>query len=404
MQFRRAEDRDVRLLLAAPTEWAAGGRGVALREPPPAVATGRLPPLPSEAAVVVLVDVESDEPVVVALAGRDGDRALARRLAGGPAAWRQEAMRTRRRTQLPEKLIRFFEALNGADTVAQVVDALHRHALQIVGAHRALVLLRDEEGTLRCCAGTGADAAEIAIPWTERFTRSGLICVTEVAEGAEAAALGPLFRERGTSTVACVPLGEGGVLALTERRDERIFEAEDWEVLRMLSLQGEMAMKRCQLLESVRVLSLTDPLTGLANRRHLELVLERAWPAALRGEGLAVAVLDLDRFKEVNDTGGHPAGDQLLRTVADALRGEARGADTVARLGGDEFVLVLPGADEAGARALVERVRRRLAGVAEFSAGVAAYGPGQESAEGLVREADRRLYEEKRRGRIPQSA
>lgn len=172
--------------------------------------------------------------------------------------------RTRRRTLLPEKLIRFLEALNGADTVSQVVDALHRHALEIVGAHRALVLLRDEEGTLRSCGGTGA--AEIALPWMERFARPGLICVSEVAEGADAAALRPLFRERGTSTVACVPLGEAGVLALTERRDERIFEAEEWEVLRMLSLQGEMAIKRCQLLESVRALSQTDPLTAFRQK------------------------------------------------------------------------------------------------------------------------------------------
>jgi two-component system cell cycle response regulator len=111
--------------------------------------------------------------------------------------------------------------------------------------------------------------------------------------------------------------------------------------------------------------------------------------------------LDLDGFKEVNDALGHDAGDQMLCTVASALRAEARGSDVVVRYGGDEFLVILPGGSVEGALALAERVRRRVNGSVGISAGVAAYVPEMSAPDHLVREADRRLYEAKARRRAP---
>lgn len=395
MRLRRAEDREVSLLVAAPVGRLEEGRIAS--SPAPRLSSSWMSSLEETARVprevVLLLDLDADEPVGVAipLSGGGSEGALAGTLAGGPAAWRQEALRARRRRRLPEKLVAFFEALIRAECEAEVSEALRGNAVRIVGAHTAEVLVRGADGMLR---SPGDDeGARPALPWTERFARPGLICATEVRG---TPALAPLFRHPGTSLVAHVPFGDDGVLVLTERRDDRVFEAEDWEVLRVLSLQGEMALKRCRLVESVRSLSLTDPLTGLANRRHMELVLGHAWPAALRGDGLTLAVLDLDGFKEVNDERGHLAGDDLLRAVASALRAEARGSDTVVRYGGDEFLVILPGSDEAGAASLLERVRRRLAGTVGISAGIAGYAAGYASAEELIREADRRLYQSKR--------
>ena len=87
-------------------------------------------------------------------------------------------------------------------------------------------------------------------------------------------------------------------------------------------------------------------------------------------------MLDLDHFKEFNDTYGHPAGDRLLRETAAAWREELRAGDFVARLGGDEFALLLPNCNAANALEVVERLRQRIPSEQTCSAGIAAHGPG----------------------------
>ncbi|MEV1289620.1 GGDEF domain-containing protein [Micromonospora sp. NPDC049679] len=110
-----------------------------------------------------------------------------------------------------------------------------------------------------------------------------------------------------------------------------------------------------------RHLALHDALTGLPNRTVLYDRLNQALLAGdRRGSPVALIAVDLDGFKEVNDTLGHQAGDQVLVELAERLRGHARGADTVARLGGDEFALLLPESDIAGAREVAERIQHRL--------------------------------------------
>jgi diguanylate cyclase (GGDEF)-like protein len=152
-----------------------------------------------------------------------------------------------------------------------------------------------------------------------------------------------------------------------------------------------------------------DSLTGLANRVLLNERLERAISVIDREEMVAVHHLDLDQFKAVNDTFGHPVGDKLLKIVADRLRGLVRETDTIARMGGDEFVIVQPFiADPADATALAQRIITLMSepysidghqAVIGASIGIAV-GPGDGSgADKLLRNADLALYRAKGDGR-----
>ncbi|MFC7274168.1 putative bifunctional diguanylate cyclase/phosphodiesterase [Paractinoplanes rhizophilus] len=148
--------------------------------------------------------------------------------------------------------------------------------------------------------------------------------------------------------------------------------------------------------------ALHDGLTGLPNREAFR---QRANSALTARLGGAVVVVDLNRFKEVNDTLGHHAGDDLLRVISDRLRASMRAEDTAARLGGDEFALILPGLDGPAVLGLLERVRASLTrevvldGVPltiEASFGVALYPDHGEDVEKLLRHADAAMYQGKR--------
>lgn len=169
-------------------------------------------------------------------------------------------------------------------------------------------------------------------------------------------------------------------------------------VVRMLSERNE------RLLAELRRAALTDPLTELPNRRALEAAFVRE--AALQsrnGHPFALLLIDLDRFKQLNDEHGHKAGDRALVEVATLLREHARATDTAARIGGDEFALLLSetGRDEAGqARLRLSRALHEHAVVSEWPAG-ASIGMSSSDDDGasmdaLMRHADMRLYAAKR--------
>ncbi|WP_246483620.1 GGDEF domain-containing protein [Paenacidovorax monticola] len=115
------------------------------------------------------------------------------------------------------------------------------------------------------------------------------------------------------------------------------------------------------LIDGLCELSLKDPLTGLANRRHFRTVLEREIDRVTRsGEAALLLMLDIDNFKKVNDTYGHLAGDLVLQSVARTLSACVRPMDTLARYGGEEFAVVLPACQAAFGRVVAERVRRAV--------------------------------------------
>ncbi|MEV6305441.1 GGDEF domain-containing protein [Actinoplanes sp. NPDC051861] len=141
-----------------------------------------------------------------------------------------------------------------------------------------------------------------------------------------------------------------------------------------------------------------DALTGVPNRRAWDRSLAEAVRHARPGVPLSVAMIDIDYFKEYNDTYGHPAGDALLRDAAAAWRAALRPHDLIARYGGEEFTVLISGLSPAETEALVSDLRARTPYGRTFSAGIAAWD-GSESPATLVRRADQALYEAKRAGR-----
>ena len=160
----------------------------------------------------------------------------------------------------------------------------------------------------------------------------------------------------------------------------------------------------------LRILAQTDELTGLANRRETLSSLKRTLADAERtGRGVAFALLDIDHFKRVNDTYGHPVGDEVIRILADKAMASVRGGDLVGRIGGEEFAIVLPGADVAQAYAVCERLRERVHSTAialedgtelhmTVSVGIARRFDG-DSVESIIERADAALYQAKHGGR-----
>ena len=218
------------------------------------------------------------------------------------------------------------------------------------------------------------------------------------------------LRFLGQSPLAAAPIqfrGETlGVLFACIRVDP--FEPDELHLMGALAEQAAIAIKNARLFEQVTHLSITDPLTGLPNRRQLERELARDFAAAGRGRELVAVIFDLDNFKEYNDTHGHLAGDEALQAFARSLETETRAMNLAARYGGDEFVALLGDSDMAGAATFVERVQQRFrtASVAlgrreiEASAGIAEWRPGMQHPDELLREADNRLYRSKSRVRM----
>ena len=171
----------------------------------------------------------------------------------------------------------------------------------------------------------------------------------------EAALIAPLFADNKVI---------GTVNLYHERADG--FDSEDLRVLLAVSAQAGRAIKNATLFEKTRESALTDALTGLHNARYLALFLQQELHRAGADERpLSVLVMDLDNFKPINDTFGHPRGDEVLRDLARVFKTSLRSGDLIARYAGDEFVAVLPDAGPAEAAVVAEKLR----------AAVAAYDP-----------------------------
>jgi diguanylate cyclase (GGDEF)-like protein len=190
-----------------------------------------------------------------------------------------------------------------------------------------------------------------------------------------------------------------GVLAVYWSSRLEQVGGETRRAIRLLALEAAIAFERGELLGRLEIAARTDDLTGLLNRRAWDDELGRALSRADRDGGqLCVAILDLDKFKQYNDTHGHQAGDRFLKQMASAWTNALRAGDILARYGGEEFALALPGTDLDDAQLMLERLRVSLPDGQTCSAGVCTWD-GEESAEALTARADTALYAAKAAGR-----
>ncbi len=185
-----------------------------------------------------------------------------------------------------------------------------------------------------------------------------------------------------------------GVVALVRDTRQPRAEALSRQTARLFGYLAGRALERLQVIERLREEAMRDPLTGTGGRRLVPMLLERL------EDGDALLLLDLDRFKQVNDEDGHIAGDAVLASLGGYLQERLRDRDSVARYGGDEFLLVLRGAGEAAGRAAERLIDgwRSLAPRTSFSVGVAVHR-GPDRPEATLERADEALYRAKESGR-----
>jgi len=341
-------------------------------------------------------------------------------------------------------LLRASQALSSETSVTGLQRQVGELLCALTGATSTRMLLWDPEAAgwfLPPCDESGGRALPVdqaaaagLIPlsvfrYTER-TREPLLVDDAVRDDRFAA--DPYLRPLAECALMAVPILTRGALSamliLENRRSRGAFGANRLGAVELIAGQLSVSLDNALLYaalerrvadrtealkaanDKLEQLSVTDPLTGLPNRRRLSQMLDMVWQQGPT-RPVAVAMVDVDHFKLYNDHYGHQSGDECLRKVAQAIGGSLRDTDLVARYGGEEFAIVLPGADGVVAARVGERVRAAVAALAvphepaghkivTVSIGIAVTLPTPLStAEQLIKSADAELYEAKRGGR-----
>jgi len=335
------------------------------------------------------------------------------------------------RDELRHNLSRLGEMLGSTHDLNGILAVILDTALASVGATGGVLLLSSNAGNdLYLTVGRGLEdrlpGAAAGRPILRLAMGAGVlggVCasgqpVRGVTRGPVGAG-GPLLTldpaEPAALSVIAVPLRASGrttgVLGLYDRADGHPFDEADLETIRTFAAQAGVAVDNVLLHQEAQRLSITDGLTGLWNYRYLSMALAREVERAVRfGRPLSTLMLDLDRFKEVNDSYGHQRGDAVLIEVATRVKSMIREVDVLARYGGEELVLVLPETDREGAEAIAARVREVVRATpfggandlpvrVTISIGIAVHPDHGGSGAALLRNSDEALYAAKRAGR-----
>lgn len=315
-----------------------------------------------------------------------------------------------RRTDEARRIEEIGRAMAASLDSHEVMDKVIEATVSLLPAQGAAVWMFEKGSLARVKAAGG----EVSLPEGLEWDITGHLydelvkdrTATRVDDLAGSTLIPRHLREhlRAGSGIACPLVVSSSVVGILSAGsvDENAFTQEDGQILQRLASQASVALENARLHQSLQSLSLTDPLTGLPNRRHLSVHLEHEMAAAQRGRELLAVMFDLDNFKGFNDSRGHLAGDEALKAFARILSEENRAMNLVARYGGDEFVSILSDTGLDGGDLYISRVRRRMAsdpllGPSGMTAacGMACWDPAMKRGEDLIHAADSDLYHRK---------
>lgn len=318
--------------------------------------------------------------------------------------------------------LNFFEDLNHAMSVSSdisdILPAIMKQATRITGAESWSVHLVNPDTNELNCAKTSGRLSKTCFPsiaaiaaWNVKYKKP--VLVEDISRDKRFGPKTPkACSNRSVSIVGARIQGKTGIIGTLELLKGRSpFTKDDLDFLVKLAGRAALAIERTSLQQRLEELVVTDDLTNLFNTRYLTRSVETEMFRSRRyGHSLSVIFMDVDHFKDVNDTHGHLAGSKVLVEMAEILIRELRNIDIVARYGGDEFVMVLPQTSLDNAMAIAERIREsiekhtflrseKLNLRLTSSFGVAAYPESAKNRDALMRIADESMYNVKRHTR-----
>jgi diguanylate cyclase (GGDEF)-like protein len=329
------------------------------------------------------------------------------------------------RAHLADSLQRFLERISSRDP-AQTYNAILMHSKELLQAERGSLWVFDETSNeISLKAATGFATSEFEVSPTRLGEGiSGRVLESErplIVENLEKAGLVPAPAERNYRTKSFIsyPITMGGrkigVLNVADKTSGGNFDDVDLSLLELIGPQIAVALERAEWQERAtqfQLMSITDPLTGLLNRRYLEERLTEELNRSHRyNYSMSCLMIDIDDFKNYNDQNGHQAGDVALKITAHALKATLRSADVACRYGGEEFCILLPQTTLSEAGVIAERMRQRVTdtdypygksqplGTVSISIGVSTFAKHIDTSESVIAAADRALYSAKRLGK-----
>jgi diguanylate cyclase (GGDEF)-like protein len=329
------------------------------------------------------------------------------------------------RSQLADSLHRFLERISSREP-EKTYKAILTHSMELLQAERASLWVFDEntnEISLKAAIGFANDLAEVTASRIGEGISGGVLESGKpmMVANLKAAGLNPAPPERKYRTESFIsyPITMGGrkigVLNVADKLGADRFDEVDLSLLEILGPQIAVALESAEWQERAmqfQLMSITDPLTGLLNRRYLE---ERLTDELNRSQrydyAMSCLMIDIDDFKNYNDRNGHQAGDVALKVTAHALKSALRSADVACRYGGEEFCIVLPQTSLSEAGVIAERMRQKVAekeyafgksqplGAVTVSIGISTFAKHIETGEKIIAAADRALYTAKAHGK-----
>lgn len=318
---------------------------------------------------------------------------------------------------------RFAEQIDATDP-AQTYESIVAQSADLLHAERGSLLLFDESSNqLMMTAALGIPAAVSQVaPIAVGQGIAGAVLRENrplVANVDEIGHTSPPERRYKTKSFISYPIAIGerrfGVLNLADKAGGGAYDLRDLSLIDLLAPQIALALERAawqQRANRFQLMSITDPLTGLYNRRYLEARLAEELSRSKRyNYPLSFMMIDIDDFKLYNDRNGHQAGDRALEITAQCLRAALRRVDVASRYGGEEFSILLPQTSLEEAGVIADRIRRKIMsatfpdgktqplGRVTVSIGLSTFSSSLDSAEALVRAADRALYHAKHHGK-----